>query len=208
MQFNPKSSAKSGTKDESWLGRVADRIKPQPPAPAAPAPPRMEQTQWEKAVDAHKVNKLTVHDIGLIVFNETKSYSDHDNANDSIQGAREKIAHTLMNADSKFGGHRNTLARTAPPVEPSVKELRDARTQQSYESSLAAAREAFLSPTDPTHGATHFQFLTNPDRSNIKFKGGSKEGLPLKTQSGPFANSYLKNHVPSHKVWIDTHGTR
>ena len=78
MQFNPKSSAKSGTQDESWLGRVADRIKPQPPAPAAPAPPPVDQTQWEKSVDAHKVNKLTVHDIGLIVFNESQSVTDSD----------------------------------------------------------------------------------------------------------------------------------
>lgn len=190
----------------AWLDRVVDRIKGRAPGPEAPSPPPVDQTQWERSVDAHKVNILTVHDIGLIVFNEMQSYTNGDNANESLSSAREKIAHTIMNADSKFGVHRNAMARTASPIEPSMKTLQNARTRQAYQSSLVAAREAYLSPTDPTHGATHFQFLTNADRSNIKFEGGSREGLPLKTQSGPFNNSYLKNHVPSRQVWIDTYG--
>jgi hypothetical protein len=200
MQVNPSSQG------ESWLNRILDRIKPQPPAPERPAPSPVDQTQWEKSVAAHKVNELTIHDIGLIVFNETQSFTDHDNANDTINSAREKIAHTLMNADAKYGVHRNAVARTASPIEPSVKALQNSGTRKAYNSSLAATREAYLSPTDPTHGATHFQFLPNADRSNIRFKGGSKQGLPLKTQSGPFDNSYLKNHVQSHKIWVDTYG--
>ena len=206
MQLKPSSAGKSGGGRESWLNRVIDRFKPQPSAPERPAPPLVDQTQWERSVDAHKVNRLTVHEVGLIVFGETQSYADRDSANEAVNAAREKIAHTLMNADTKFGVHRNAVARTASPIEPSMKSLQNARTRQAYESSLAAAREAYLSPTDPTHGATHFQFLTNADRSNFKFKGGSHEGLPLKTQSGPFDNSYLKNHVPSRQVWIDTYG--
>jgi hypothetical protein len=208
MQLKPTSAGKAGTRSESWVDRVVDRIKPQPPDPKSPTPPPVDQTEWERSVDSHKVNTLTVHDVGLIVFNETESYADHDGANESVNTAREKIAHTLMNADSKFGAQRNAMARTASPIEPSMKALQDARTRQAYNSSLAAARDAYLSPTDPTHGATHFQFLTNADRSNIKFKKGSPEGLPLKTQSGPFDNSYLKNHVKSHRVWIDTYGAK
>jgi hypothetical protein len=71
---------------------------------------------------------------------------------------------------------------------------------------MAAAREAYLSADDPTHGATHFQFLPNSDRSNMKFKHGTPEGVPLKTQSGPFSNSYLQNRVKSHQVYVNTYG--
>lgn len=200
MQLNPSGQG------ESWLNRALDRIKPQPPAPERPAPPPVDQTQWEKSVEAHKVNELTVHDIGLIVFNEMQPFTDHDNANDTIAGTREKIAHTLINADDQFGTKRNRLAPSASPIEPSSEALKDTRTRAAYESSLTAARNAYLSPDDPMHGATNFWFRTTPDRSNLKFKHGAPEGLPLKTQSGPFNNSYLKGDVPSRHVWVNTYG--
>jgi hypothetical protein len=44
----------------TWLDRVLDRIQPQPAEPASPAPPPVDQTQWERSVDAHKVNTLTM----------------------------------------------------------------------------------------------------------------------------------------------------
>ena len=200
MQLNP------GGQGKSWLDRIADRISPQPAEPESPKPPKVDQTEWEKSVAAHKVNELTVHDIGLIVFNEMQAYTDHDSANDTIAGAREKVAHTLINADDQFGMKRNRLAPSASPIEPSSKALQNHGTRAAYESSLSAARNAYLSPDDPTHGATNFSFRTTPDRSNLKFKHGSPEGLPLKTQSGPFNNSYLKGDVPSRHVWVDTYG--
>jgi hypothetical protein len=87
MQLNPKSSARSGAQGESWVDHVVDRIKPQPRTPETPKPPPVDQTQWEKSVDSQKVNTLTVKDVGLIVFNETQSFTDHDNANDTIDAA-------------------------------------------------------------------------------------------------------------------------
>jgi hypothetical protein len=81
----------------SWVDRALDRIKPQPPAPARPMPPAVHQTAWEKSVGAHKINTLTVHDVGLIVLDETQSYTDSDKANDTIGGAREKVAHVVIN---------------------------------------------------------------------------------------------------------------
>jgi hypothetical protein len=157
-------------------------------------------------MDHHKVNTLTVHDVGLIVFNETQPFSDNPDANDSIDSAREKIAHTVINADNKFGAQRNHLARTASPIEPSAKALENPQTRAAYDSSMAAAREAYLSPTAPTQSAAHFNFRTSPDRSNLKFKGGALEGLPIRTQSGPFRNSYLKGDTPSPQVWVTTYG--
>ena len=197
MQLNPSGQG------ESWLNRVLDRIKPQPPAPEKPAPPAVDQTQWEKSVDSQKVNTLTVKDVGLIVFNETQSFTDHDNANDTINAAREKLAHAIMNGDAQLGKKRPS---TVGAVEPTAKALKATSTRQAYDSSMNAARNAYLSSDDPTRDATNFHFLPNSDKSSMKFKNGSPGGLPLKTQSGPFNNSYFGNHVNSNRVYVNTYG--
>jgi hypothetical protein len=184
----------------AWLDRVVDRIKPQPPTPKSPAPPPVDQAEWERSVDAHKVNTLIIHDVGLIVFNETQPFTNGDNANDTIDGAREKVSHAIMNGDRHLGRNRPI---TAHPIEPSAHALKDPRTSAAYDSSLKAAREAYLGPSDPTHGAKHFKFLPDADRSDQKF--GSPRKLPLKTQSGPFNNSYLKGDVRSRQVCVNTY---
>jgi hypothetical protein len=194
--------ANQTSQGESWSNRALDRIKPQPPAPARPAPPPVNASAWEKSVEAHKVNTLTVRDVGRIVFNETQSFTNHDNANDTIDAAREKVAHAIMNGDQQLGRHRPA---TAHPIEPSVKALKDPKTKAAYESSLRAAREAYLSGVDPTHGATHFKFMTTADRSEQKFNHNSSKRNALKTQSGPFTNSYLKGGVASHHVYVNTY---
>ena len=186
--------------EPSWLDRALDKIKPVPEPPRAPSPPAVDRTQWEHSVDAHKVNTLTVHDVGLIVFNETRSFTDRDNANDSLILARKKISHAIMNGDEQLGRERPV---TAPTVEPSQRALKDPKVRAAYDPSVKAAREAYLDATDPTHGATHFKFLRNADRSDQKF--GSPTRLPLQTQSGPFNNSYLKHDVHSHEVYINTY---
>ena len=206
MQLKPTSSANSDSHGESRIDHMLDRIKPQPSAPNSPAPPPVNKTQWERSADSHKVNTLTVKDVGHIVFNEMQSYADSDNSNDSLASAREKIAHTVINADDKFGAKRVHLAPTASPIEPSSARLQDPRTREAYGLSLTAARNAYLSLNDPTHGATNFRFRPDPDRSNMKFRHGTPEGLPLKTQSGPFNNSYTKHDVRSRQVWVDTYG--
>lgn len=184
----------------SWLDHALDKIKPQPAPPRSPPPPPVDRTNWEHSVDAHKVKTLTVHDVGLIVFNETRSFTDRDNANDSLLAARNKISHAIMNGDEQLGRKRPV---TAPALEPSQKALENPTVRAAYEASLRAAREAYLDPTDPTHGAIHFKFLPNADRSNQKFGTGAK--LPLKTQSGPFNNSFQKNDVHSREVYVDTY---
>jgi hypothetical protein len=155
--------AKQTSQGEFWSGRALDRIKPQPPGPAPPAPPAVNQTAWEQSVGAHKINTLTVHDVGLIVFNETQSFTNSDKANDTIGAAREKLAHAIMNGDERYGRDRPS---TAGPIEPPAKALKDPRTKAAYESSLAAAREAYLNSSDPTGGATHMKFLPDADRTS------------------------------------------
>ena len=207
MQLNLTSTTKPSAQGESWLNRVVDRIKPQPPAPESPEPPPLDQTQWEKSVDSHKVNILTVHDVGLIVFNETQSVTDSDNANDSIAGAREKVAHVVINGDSQLGRSRPA---TAHPIEPTAVALKDQRTRQAYDASLAAAREAYLSPSDPTHGAIYLNMRPSADRSNFKPGGPRAPEYKIKAQSGPFNNSFPtrgKNGLPSRGIYVNTYGS-
>ncbi len=191
---------------QSWGDRALDRLKPQAPAPARPTPPPIDQSAWEKSVDAHKINTLTVHDVGLIVFGETASVKDSDKANDTISGAREKVAHAVMNGDSQFG-HKRPV--TAFAIEPSAKTLKDPHAKAAYDSSLRAAREAYLSPTDPTHGATHLNLRRNADRSNFRAGNLKATGYKIKTQSGPFDNSFPthgKNGLPAHGIYVNTYG--
>lgn len=195
--------ATTKAQEKSFIDRTLDRISPQPAAPPHPSAPPVNQSACEESVDSHSVNTLTVRQIGLIVFNETQPFTDSDNANDTTGGAREKVAHTLINADSMLGKKR---PRTARPIEPTANALKNPQVKRAYESSLAAARDAYLSAHDPTGGATNFQFLTNASRSNFIFKGGTPEGLPIKTQSGPFDNSYTRGDVPSRHVYVDTYG--
>jgi len=197
------ANTQSKSSRPSWQECALDRIKPRPGAPHAPAPPPADKNQWEHSVEAHKINTLTVHDIGLIVFNETQSFTNSDKANDTLGAAREKLAHAVMNGDEQYGRGRPT---TAHPIEPLAKALKDMRTKAAYESSLRAAREAYLSATDPTRGATHMKFLTNADRTSQKFNHNSSGRISLKTQSGPFNNSYLNNDVRSGQVYINTYG--
>lgn len=196
------AQAQHGT---SRLDHALDKIKPQPAPPRSPTPPPVDRSNWEHSVDSHKINTLTARDVGLIVFDETRSFTDRDNANDSLSAAREKLAHTVMNADLKFGKSRPSAA---PPHQPSAKALENSDTRQAYNSSLVAAREAHLSGGDPTQGATNFKFLTNADRSNVRYKHGTPEGLPIRTQSGPFHNSFQGHDVHSERVYIDTYGKK
>jgi hypothetical protein len=199
--------ANAQSQRQSWSDRALDRIKPQPPAPARPTPPPVDRSAWEKSVEAHKINTLTVHDVGLIVFGETQSVKDSDKANDTIGGAREKVAHAVMNGDSQFGRKR---PKKASPVEPSAKAMRDPRTRAVYDSSLSAAREAYLSPTDPTHGAIHLNLRPSADGSNPRLGDPHGPGFKIRTQSGPFNNSFPtpgKHGLPSRGIYANTYGS-
>ena len=46
---------------------------------------------------------------------------------------------------------------------------------------------------------------TTPDRSNLKYKNGSAQGVALSAQSGPYNNTYTKGQVPSRTVWLNTY---
>lgn len=194
--------------DTSWWDNVIDGLKQkQVPPPPAPSPPPVDQSAWEKSVEQAKVSDSLgpVHDLGLIIFNETRSYTDRPDSNEPLDIARQKIAHSIINADQTYGFSRMSNAKTALPIEPSANALNDPATRTAYESSMKAAREAYLSGTDPTNGAVHFNARGDAGRRNWLPKGMNPPGKPLKTQSGPYNNSYTKGDTPYSAAWLNTY---
>jgi hypothetical protein len=185
----------------SLLDRAADALKHQPEPPPRPHPPSPKGNRaWEESVEQHHVAPdLTVHDVGLTVYGETKSLHDRPGSNERIGIGRQKVAHMIINGAEKWGPDRTKHASTTPPIEPSPKEKRDPVSILAYESSMKAAREAYLSGHDPTNGATHFNLRPTPDRSNWKGR------YPISTQSGPYDNSFPSKDAPRHTTWLNTY---
>jgi len=146
-----------------------------------------------------------VHDLGLIIFNETRSYSDRPDSNESIAAAREKMAWVIMNGDKKWGFDRQKHANTASPIEPSDQALRDSATRTAYQSSMKAARETYLGWKDSTDGALHLNARVDPGQYNWKPRGMTGTGKRIKTHSGPYNNSYTRGDTPSSVVWLNTY---
>src|SRR5579864_4563248 len=106
--------------DTSWRDDLIGGLtQKQPPPPPAPQPPSVDQSAWEKSVEQAKVSDSlgSVHDLGLIIFNETRSYTDRPDSNEPLNTAREKMAHVIMNGDQKWGSSRMRNAKTASPIE-------------------------------------------------------------------------------------------
>ena len=92
-----------------------------PPAPRAPG---VDPSAWQRNVEMARISPTlgTVHDLGLIIFNETQSFTDRPDSNEPIEKAREELAHSVINADDKWGAARQQHASTALPIEPSAKD--------------------------------------------------------------------------------------
>jgi len=202
----------TGLDDTSWWEDLVNAVKPQQtpaqlPTPPALQPPAVNQSAWEKTVEQAKITDSlgTVHDLGLRVFNETQSFSDRPDSNEPIDLAREKLAWSIMNADKKWGFDRQKQASTASPIEPSVQMLNSPAARDAYDSSMKAAREAYLGWKDPTNGAGRIFFPTTPSQENFSPPPHNPPGYRIKTHSGPYNNSYRKGDVPSNTVWISTY---
>jgi len=88
--------------DNSWWDRLITTLSGTqlPAAPATPTPPRVDETAWTKNAERARISpQLNVHQVGLIVFNESQSYSDEPDSNEPITLARQKWAHSIINAD-------------------------------------------------------------------------------------------------------------
>jgi hypothetical protein len=196
-----------GTSKESRLDRAIDVFKPQPAPPSKPAAPSAKGNRaWEESVGQHHVVPgLTVHDVGLSVYGETRSLHNRHGSNESIGAARQKVAHVVINGAEAAHRRGEKPPKVHGPIEPP--DLSNPEEHAAYESSLRAAREAYLNGHDPTRGATHFSIEGTPSRANKIYKRGTREGVPIRTQSGPYYNSYLGRDVKSHKAWVNTYGS-
>lgn len=187
-------------KQESIVERGIDKFKPQPSLPPKAKPPQVPQKEWQGSVERREVVPgLTVHDVGLSVFGETRSFRDRLGSNESINVARQKVAHTIINGRELAHQTGRTPPSVHGPVEPSAESLRNSEVRAAYDSSLRAARGAYLAGHDPTNGATHLNTRRTADRSNWDGQ------YPLSTQSGPYDNSFVKGDQPSHTVWLNTY---
>ena len=211
--FKCQSTLNNAPKGRSLFSRiasgVADRLVHQPPSPPSPHPPGVNKSAWARNVEQKRISPHlgTVHDLGLIVFGETQSYSERPDSNETIGTARQKVAHTVINADERWGADRQKYASTHGAIEPPEKALQNPTTRTAYDSSMQAAREAYLSGTDPTRGAVFAIQMPTPDRRNYKFRGrnAKPEGVPISTQSGPYNNSYIAGKVKTGTAWLNTY---
>jgi hypothetical protein len=194
--------------DTSWWDRLIAGLsrKDDSPPPPRPAPPKVDEAAWAKNVERARISpQLTVHDLGLIVFGETQSYSDRPDSNEPIVAARQKLAHSVINADHKWRADRQKWANTARPIEPSENVLRNPAVRTAYESSMTAAREAYLSGSDPTNGAVYLNQRKDASRANRVLSRYKPQGVRLSTQSGPYNNSFPNEKMPSRIAWLDTY---
>jgi hypothetical protein len=80
----------NGTDDTSWWDDlIAGLTQKQVPPPPAPQPPPANQDALERSVDQSRNRTLTNHDVGLIVFQETKSFTNTPDSNRPIDVARK-----------------------------------------------------------------------------------------------------------------------
>lgn len=143
--------------------------------------------------------------MGLSVYGETRSLHDRDGSSENIGVARQKIAHAMINdaeLSHRTGKHRNTVH---DPVEPKDKGRLNPEEHAAYESSMRAAREAYLAGHDPTNGAIYFYLAKTPSRANKIYLDGNKTGVPISTQSGPYHNSFPQGDTKSGTVWVNTY---
>ena len=188
----------------SWLDRAINILKPQTAAPPKPRAPALDNGGWEQSVEqTHVVPGLTVHDIGLSVYGETRSLHNRPGSNEPLSSARQKVAQVIINGAEEAHRRGQKPPTVHSPLEP--KDLHNPEERAAYDSSIRAAREAYLSSHDPTQGATHFSIEKTPSRANKIYPRGTREGVAITTQSGPYYNSYLSGDVKSHTAWLNTY---
>lgn len=164
--------------DVRTLGfQYAQRSTTTPPHPQ----PTGRISRGEKAT-------LSDDEIANIIFNETRSLSGQ-----AIEDSRVNIAHAIINGDEALGAKRPKTAPSSAVV-PST----ESAAYESAKAAVATARAQRARGSDPTGGARHFNF--RPGSSRAPFFGN-----PIRTQTGPFKNSYPTNELPEDNVYANTY---
>ena len=124
--------------------------------------------------------------IANIVFNETRSLSGAQ-----ITDARVNVAHAIMNAN--VNGSMPVMASKMARV-PRV----ELSAFSSCVAAVQTARNNVKEGTDPTSGATNFNFRKNASRADFF-------GLKLMTSVGPLDNSYQTEELPKSGIYANTY---
>lgn len=165
----------------SWVDRLIDHLTTPRPA-SEPPPPSAPPEMPPEAYDDMKINQLTVRQVANIVANENHDVTRGTSSPEELQNARPMQAHTIINADRRYGLNRGQRAHTAPSdVTPELE------NSPQYQQALSAARTAFqqqLSGYDPTGGRMHFNNRNSPSTGLHRI--GRSLVAPYGKPFGPF----------------------
>jgi RHS repeat-associated protein len=128
---------------------------------------------------------LTPNQIANIIFNETQSLSGPN-----INLVYANITDVILNDEPNL-----------PKMAPNTANVPSSE-QQLYQQILnivQATITQYNNGTDPTNGATNFNFRTND-------YAGPFYDLPLQTQVGPLNNSYPTSRLPATGIYANTYG--
>lgn len=172
-----------------WLAGLGDWLDT-PPPPALAPPPRVDQKAWTESLNSYHPagGNETVAEIGGIVNAETQGMKDRAGENESLQAAREKIAHVRINGIRQFGPNDQQVPKMASPI----------MTGPDYQASLEAARLAAVDDAlgvDPTHGAMHYNMRTDAQTA----RGGARKGEQPVSKSGPYQSPAKFTYIWTYK---------
>jgi hypothetical protein len=118
-----------------------------------------------KSIDDTRIRVLTIRQVANIVFNENRDVQPGESTPEQLQEAKVAQAHAIINADRRWGKHREKYAPTA------AKTIRHKLTGSTqYKQALEAARTAYKEANrgiDPTGGRCFY---------NNRFEGDNLKG--------------------------------
>ena len=160
--------------------------------PATNISPNNKISTYGDSDDDERKGILTGEQVGNIVFNETRSLYGK-----GINDAREAIAHSIINADESYGEERSVYAKTAP-TSANVPQA-ERGTYEACQKAAGKAADEHARGEDTTKGATNFNMRNDPSKEPFW-------GMPVKTQHGPFNNSYTMGTLNPKGVYVNTYG--
>jgi len=143
----------------------------------------------EKWQAMHK--KLSDEHISNIIFNELRSLDGTE-----IDKALRDIANATINGDKESFDEGHPRPDTAS-TDAKVPEVEAERYEDSKRAAQVA-RDDQKHGTDPTNGATHFNLRNGNSKKPF-------QGHKLKTQRGPFTNSFPTPTLKGKNIYVNTY---
>lgn len=148
-----------------------------------------------KSLDDTRIKVLTVKQVAGIVFNENHDVKPGESTPEQLQEAKVAQAHAIINADLKWGKHREKYAQTA-----TWKVRIKLKGSTQYKQALNAARTAYKEASkgiDPTGGRTSY----NNRFEGQDLKSSRSNNDPHNPQSQTPFRTYGPFTVGGGKMW-------